>query len=196
MPLREFDRQLIDRCLRHEQGSWIDFVDRYAGLIYHTIHHTAHARSAALNAADVEDIAAEILLRIVDEDYAVLRRFRGQSSLPTYLTVVARRIAVKELVRRRREASLGHTAAHRASLVDDEEEQGEPIAAADEVERMLQELSDREAQVVRLYHLSLLTYRQISKELGIPENTIGPILARARRKLRRAADERTTNSSS
>ena len=56
---------------------------------------------------------------------------------------------------------------------------------------MLQHLSDREAQVVRLYHLSFLNYRQIGKELGIPENSVGPILAKARRKLREAAEQRS-----
>ena len=53
---------------------------------------------------------------------------------------------------------------------------------------MLSALPDREAQVVRLYHLSYLNYRQIGKELGIPENSVGPILSRARRKLRESAE--------
>ncbi|RUL85601.1 RNA polymerase sigma factor [Tautonia sociabilis] len=190
MPLRDFDRQLLDRCLRHEPGSWIEFVDRYMGLIYHVIHHVAYARSVSLSPADVEDICAEILLRIVDDDYGVLRRFKAQSSLPTYLTVVARRICVKELVKRRREASLGHATAHRAALVTEEEDLVEPIASAEEVEAMLRLLPEREARVVRLYHLSFLNYRQIGKELDIPENSVGPILAKARRSLREAAEER------
>jgi RNA polymerase sigma-70 factor (ECF subfamily) len=193
VPLRDFDRQLLDRCLKHEAGSWIEFVDRYMGLIYHVIHHVSYARSVTLTQADVEDICAEIMLRIVDDDYAVLRRFKAQSSLPTYLTVVARRICVKELVKRQREASLGHSRAHRAAVdVEDlTEEVIEPIASAEDVEAMLQHLSDREAKVVRLYHLSFLNYRQIGKELGIPENSVGPILAKARRKLREAAEERS-----
>ena len=91
MPLREIDRQLIDRCLRKDPGAWNDFVDRYMGLIYHVIHHVSHARSVVLSDPDIEDIAAEIFLEIVDDDYAALRRFKGESSLPTYLTVVARR---------------------------------------------------------------------------------------------------------
>jgi len=193
VPLREIDRRLIDRCLRHEPGSWIDFVDRYTGLIYHVINHVAYARSVVLSQADVEDLSAEILLKIVDNDYAVLRKFKGQSSLPTYLTVVARRICVKELIRRQRELSLGHAKAHRASVVDEEEDFIEPIASADEVERMLQDLPEREAEVVRLYHLNYLNYRQIGKELGIPEHSVGPILAKARQKLRQAAEERSAS---
>jgi RNA polymerase sigma-70 factor (ECF subfamily) len=192
VPLREIDRQLLDRCLKKEPGAWNDFVDRYMGLIYHVIHHVSHARSVVLSAADIEDIAAEILLEIVDADYSVLRRFKGASSLPTYLTVVARRSCVKEVVKRQREAELGHTHAHRAGLNDDEQAsaEAEAIATAEEVERMLENLPERDAQVVKLYHLNYLNYRQIGKQLGISENSVGPILARARQQLRRATTVR------
>ena len=57
---------------------------------------------------------------------------------------------------------------------------------------MLEDLSDREAEVVRLYHLQYLNYRQIGKQLGIPENSVGPILAKARRRLRRTAEQGAT----
>ena len=191
MPLRAIDRQLIDRCLKHEPGAWNDFVDRYMGLIYHVIHHVSHARSLVLTPVDIEDIAAEIFLGIVDDDYAVLRNFKGASSLPTYLTVVARRICVREVVKRHREAELGHITAPRAVVADDGSADIEPIASAEEVDRMLKDLSEREAEVVRLYHLKYLNYRQIGKQLGIPENSVGPILAKARQKLRRVAEGRS-----
>ena len=60
MPLRDIDRQLIDRCLGKEPGAWNDFVDRYMGLIYHVIQHVAYARSRLLSSEDVEDIAADL----------------------------------------------------------------------------------------------------------------------------------------
>ncbi len=195
MPLREIDRQLLERCLRHEPGAWNDFVDRYMGLIYHVIQNVAHARSIVLTPADTEDVAAEIFLAIIDNDYSFLRRFKGMSSLPTYLTVVTRRIAVKECIKRRREAELGHVTAHRASLEDDSEFEAEPIIAADELDRLMDLLPEKEAQVVRLYHLKHLNYRQIGKQLGIPENSVGPILSKARQKLRRSADQKTAASS-
>jgi RNA polymerase sigma-70 factor (ECF subfamily) len=190
VPLREIDRQLLDRCLHHEPGAWNDFVDRYMGLIYHVIHHVSHARSVVLSAEEIEDIAAEIFLAIVDDDYAVLKRFKGASSLPTYLTVVARRTCVREIVKRHREAELGHVTAPRAVAGDDGSGEVEPIATSEEVDRMLKDLPEREAEVIRLYHLKYLNYRQIGKQLGIPENSIGPILAKARKRLRRLAEQR------
>jgi RNA polymerase sigma-70 factor (ECF subfamily) len=191
--LREIDRQLLERCLRKEPGAWNDFVDRYMGLIYHVIHHVSHARSVILNPADIEDIAAEIFLAVVDDDYAVLRRFKGSSSLPTYLTVVARRVCVREVIKRTREAELGHAQAHRAGIAEESPSEVESVATAEEVERMLQNLSGREADVVKLYHLKYLNYRQIGKQLGIPENSVGPILSKARQQLRRTAEQRSAS---
>src|SRR5437588_8316107 len=98
--LTPLDRALLQRCLAHQPGAWNDFVDRFLGLMYHVIHHTAHLRSAPLRPEDTEDLAAEILLQIVSNDYAVLRQFKGNSSLATYLAVIARRICVHELARR------------------------------------------------------------------------------------------------
>lgn len=190
MPLRDIDRQILDRCLTHQPNAWNDFVDRYMGLIYHVIHHVAHARSVPLSEADVEDVAADIFLAIVDDDYKVLRDFKGNSSLPTYLTVIGRRVCIKAIVQRFREAELGHSHAHRAILDDEHTAETEPIIAAEEVERMLAHLDEKEAEVVRLYHLKYLNYRQIGKQLGIPENSVGPILAKARRSLKRIAEQR------
>lgn len=191
MPLRSIDKQLVDRCLNHEPRAWNDFVDRYMGLIYHVIHHVGHARSLVFSDEDIEDIAAEIFLAIVDNDYAILRRFAGKSSLPTYLTVISRRICVKEVIKRQRNAKLGHAAAHRAAVDDGESgDDLEPLLAAEEVQRILDDLPERDAQVIRLYHLKSLNYRQIGKQLGIPENSVGPILAKAREMARRAAAPR------
>jgi RNA polymerase sigma-70 factor (ECF subfamily) len=190
VPLSEIDRKLIDRCLGREPGAWNDFVDRYLGLIYHVIQHVAHARSRVVSQADMEDIAAEILLRVVDDDYDVLRRYKATSSLPTYLTVIARRVCVREMIKRQREAELGHASAHRLN-VNDTSDEVESIATAEEVERMLEELPEREAEVVRLYHLKFMNYREIGKRLGIPEASVGPILSKARKRLKNAAEHRT-----
>ena len=140
MPLRDIDSKLIDRCLAKEPGAWNDFVDRYMGLIYHVIQHAGYARSRVLSSEDIEDIAAEVFLKIVDDDYSILKKFKGMSSLPTYLTVIARRICVKQLIKRQREEELGHTSAHRAFVDDGASGEAEAIISAEEVERMLEDL--------------------------------------------------------
>ena len=49
---------------------------------------------------------------------------------------------------------------------------------------MLLGLPERDAAIVRQFHLEGRTYREISSTLGVPENSIGPTLSRARDRLR------------
>lgn len=186
MALSELDQQLLQRCLERRAGAWEDFVDRFLGLVIHVIHHTAQSRSVVTSAADIDDLAAEVFLTVVQDDFAILRHFRGESSLATYLTVVARRVVVRELLKRRSIASLDE-AARRDSPPDRETPVERRLGDREEVQRLLQGLNSSEADVVRLYHLEGKSYRDISALLGIPENSIGPTLTRARAKMRQAS---------
>ncbi len=49
-------------------------------------------RRAGLFGADAEDFASETKLALIDDDYAVLRKYEGRASLETFLTVVIRRL--------------------------------------------------------------------------------------------------------
>ena len=95
-------------------SEWEGFVDRFFGLVIHVVNHTAQARSVRLTPEDRDDLCAEIFLEVIRRDFALLRNFRGQSSLATYLTVVARRIVVKELLSQRSAAPLGNGPGRRA----------------------------------------------------------------------------------
>jgi RNA polymerase sigma-70 factor (ECF subfamily) len=188
VPLTPQDRDLLKRCLQHEPGAWNDFVDRYLGLVYHVIHHTAHLRSVPLRPEDVEDLAAEILLGVVAKDYQVLREFRGKSSLATYLTVVARRICVHQLARRTAAREVQPKNDEQLKNVEAEADEapraGVGLETLEEVARLLKKLPARERQVVRLHYLEGRSYEEIATELSMPINSIGPILSRARKKLR------------
>jgi RNA polymerase sigma-70 factor (ECF subfamily) len=184
--LTEIDRELLNRCLASEPSSWQDLVDRFLGLFVHVVHHTAHARSVRLNPEDVDDLCAEVFVALLDRNYAVLRAFRGECSLATYLTVVARRVIVREMSRRRMAEALGHVNAHHSAvdMANHERQEVQRIDNRDEVQKMLADLPDMEAKIVRQYHIEGRTYREISDGLGVPENSIGPALSRARAKLR------------
>jgi RNA polymerase sigma-70 factor (ECF subfamily) len=186
LALSELDRKLLDRCLADEPRAWEDFVDRYMGLVIHVINHTAECRSIRLTAEDREDLAAEVFAAIVGDDIAVLRNFRGASSLATYLTVIARRIAVPALMDRKNPARLSEAT---NEAVDRSLSVEKRISDQEEVERLLAQLEGIEAEVVRLYHLEGMTYQQISSETGMAENSIGPTLSRARNKLRQVHAE-------
>jgi RNA polymerase sigma-70 factor (ECF subfamily) len=196
MALTAVDRSILHRLLQHDSGAWNDFVDRFLGIIYHTIHYTAHLRSNPLTPELVEDVAQEILTQIAANDYALLRQFRSKSSLATYLTVIARRISVRELVKRVGTTRKSLPSEYRAKppeAVKQENGTGEQevvsgvrvgIEQLESVQRLLRKLPSREREVVRLFYLEGRPYEEISIELNIPVKEIGPILKGARKLLR------------
>jgi RNA polymerase sigma-70 factor (ECF subfamily) len=186
MALTSVDRSLLQRCLQHDTGAWNDFVDRFLGLVYHVIHYTAHLRSTPLTPEEVEDIAQEVLLQVVANDYAVLKQFRGKSSLATYLTVIARRICVHQL------AKLAPTKKPLPAELKRTDEDEHPRARIglerqEEVLKLLRRLPSKEREVVRLFYLEGRTYEEISAALNMPVNTIGPVLSRAKKRLKARA---------
>ena len=197
MALTAVDRSILQRLLQHDSGAWNDFIDRFLGLIYHTIHYTAHLRSNPLTPELVEDIAQEVLTQLAANDYALLRQFRAKSSLATFLTVIARRISVRELVKRvgttRRPLPSEYRAKQPKQAAKPEEEAVEEEAPSgarigfeqlEKVQKLLRKLPSREREVVRLFYLEGRRYEEISIEMNIPVREIGPILKSARNLLR------------
>jgi RNA polymerase sigma-70 factor, ECF subfamily len=181
----EIDRNLLARCLARKPHAWEDFVDRYMGLVIHVINHSAQARSIRLSPEDREDLCSEVFLTLVRNDFAVLRHFRGESAFAAYLTVVCRRAVVHQLLKRKSAARLADGAAD-----SNHDSRGglaiERVQDRDEIARLMQELDPPAADVVRMYHLEGKSYQEISSLVGMPENSIGPTLSRARQKMRRA----------
>jgi RNA polymerase sigma-70 factor, ECF subfamily len=189
--LSEIDRKLLEACLGRKPRAWEDFVDRFMGLVVHVVNHTAQARSIRLAHEDMDDFCAEVFLAIIKDDFSVLRHFRGQSSLATYLTVVARRVVVREILQRKSAARLGdgqgqHTA---EAATDRNPRPDKQVGDREEVQRLIGDLSGPEADVVRMYHLEGKSYGEISSAVGMPENSVGPMLSRARSKMRRAGTD-------
>ncbi len=54
----------------------------------------AVARRRHLSPVDTEDFTSIVHLRFIEDDYALLRKFQGRSTLPTFLLVVIHRICL------------------------------------------------------------------------------------------------------
>jgi RNA polymerase sigma factor for flagellar operon FliA len=67
-------------------------------LIHQIVRSTGRRRH--LSAAELEDLASFVRFRLVDDDYAVLRKFQQRSSLWTYLAAVIDRLSLDFCVER------------------------------------------------------------------------------------------------
>lgn len=179
MALSNLDRELLDKCLAKDSVAWQEFTDRFLALIVHVVNHTAAARNIQITADSRDDLVAEVFLSWIEKDFAPLRRFRGNSSLATYLTVIARRVIVRRLSQLRLPTPHSHidsnlpisgTAAHNANSID--------------FQAALEKLSPNEATAMRMFHLDGCSYQEIGTRIGMSENSVGPLLSRARDKMK------------
>jgi len=173
--------QLVRDCLAGVPGAWDEFVGRFAGLLAHVVDRTAAHGRIPLGPSDRDDLVAEILLELLRNDAQPLRSFAGRASLPTYLTVIGRRVAWRGLERLRAQ---GRTSGSEAPQPVDAHDALAALADREAVESLLSMLDATEARLVRLHHLEARSYGEISRLTGLPVGSIGPALSRARQKLR------------
>ena len=160
--------------------AWSGFVDRFVGLVTHVANHAAASGGRTIDAATRDDLVAEVFATLLADDRAVLRRFRGHCSLATYLTVVARRVIVRRL--RSGDRVVASATAMTEPAAPDRDERD--LINADEIDHLMGRLDEREAVAVRMFHLEGRDYGEIGQRIGVATNSVGPLLSRARAKMR------------
>lgn len=164
-------------CLRGDKRAWEAFVERFAPVIHAAVRRTLRARAPRIAEEDIHDVVQEVFVRLVRDDYRRLRAFdASRASLVTWLTVVARSVAIDELRRRRPPA---------VQL----DEQSLEVAASDAppaegVEIPAGLLSPRQRLVLRLLFEKDLPVAEVARLLGIEEQTVRSTRHKAISKLR------------
>jgi len=97
--MTEKEKNLIADCLKGEDRSWDNFVRQYSALIYHRIKTTLTLHHLDPSQHLIDDIFQDIFLSLVKDDYAQLRRFRGDHNctLASWLRMIATRRTIDHL---------------------------------------------------------------------------------------------------
>ena len=177
------DQVLIDRAGAGDEGAFRDLVERYESRVAATV-------IGMLGAGDeAEDVGQETFIRL----YRSLDRFRGESSLGTYLTRIAINLSLTALKKRKRRIS--------RFVSKDEMERDLPEASWDprgELERKddvrrvreaVTRLSPDHRTVVVLRMIDGYSTREAAEILGIPVGTVMSRLARAMERLEKDMKE-------
>ncbi|MDP2469299.1 MAG: sigma-70 family RNA polymerase sigma factor [Candidatus Palauibacterales bacterium] len=177
------DRFLIDRARAGDERAFRELVERYEPRVAATV-------VGMLGAGDeAEDVGQETFIRL----YRSLDRFRGDSSLGTYLTRIAINLSLTALKRRKRRTS--------RFVSRDERERELPETSVDprgdlerketalEVRAAVEALAPDHRAVVVLRMIDGLSTRETAEILGIPAGTVMSRLARAMDRLERALKE-------
>ena len=98
MSITELDYPLLKETLSGSSDGWKNFVDRFLGLVLHTIDQTAEVRRIQLSSEERCDLCEAIFRALHYNDQELLRRFSYSSSVSTYLTILVRRLVVAFLL--------------------------------------------------------------------------------------------------
>ena len=189
-PARDEDFALVQRLVSGNAEAWQVFVVRFQRLVLTRVLVATRETGQALVPSDAEDLCAEVFSQLISADYGMLRRFEGRSTISTWLSVVTRRIVLRRLAVANREPSrpIQRLAPSLDSLPSPAEqgpladmicgEENASLAAA------VARLGERQRQIAQLFYIEGRSYRQISEQLQMPMNSIGPTLARIHDKLR------------
>lgn len=171
----EADCTLIERVCGGDRAAWGELVARHAATVRFALLHALARYGEQPGTAQLEDLEADLWLRLVARDFARLRQYCGRSSLRQWLKVVAGNFAVDHLRRRRPTVPLAVPV-----VADDGEETRLELVcerpAPDEllddcrrrraVTRMLSELNDEDRLFVELYYVRGLGYEDVAELMG------------------------------
>jgi RNA polymerase sigma-70 factor (ECF subfamily) len=163
---------VVRALLAGGREAWDGFV-RDTRLVVLKAVNTA-ARRFGARADDVEDAANQVYVELLEGDSKVLRAYRGESALTTWLTVIAYRVASREFARQRRQ---------RPAEIEEPSETPKPPDG--EILERLTRLPDQDRRALVLFHVHDASYKEISVRLAIPLSQVGMVLLRAREKLAR-----------
>ena len=157
---------------RGDKGAWQAFVRRYAGLV------AAAVRGVAREAAEVEDLAQEVFVRLCKDDFRLLRSYDPtRAGLSTWITIVARSTA-RDAMRRHRPVLMTIDAVPEGRLAVD------PIEPAERLKLPEALLSPRQREILTMLYDREMEVAEIANTLGIDPQTVRSAHHKAMVKLR------------
>jgi RNA polymerase sigma-70 factor, ECF subfamily len=164
---------LVQRCAAGDGDAFRELVNRHAGLAFNV------ARRMLREDAEAEDVAQEALLRLW-RNSAKLEV--GLDGVKPWLRRVVSNLAIDRL--RRAQAEV---------VTDEVPDAGEPASQLTRLERRdtamrvreaIDRLPDRQRMALALFHFEGLSQIEVGRQLGISDEAVESLLARARRALK------------
>ena len=178
----------VQQLIQRDAEAWNTFFSQYGRLIGHRIRRAFEELAHPWRQDVSEEIAAEVVLQLLRDDARILRNFQGKSRFSTWLTTIVRRIALRMILG----SSQNGVPPLSVRQVDAAQEIPEALAFDFEsaenhklvsLRYCMKRLGDEDRQILKWYYFDQCPYLEIGRRLGIRENSVGPRLSRARRRL-------------
>ncbi len=171
---------LLKRLLAQEPAAWRELVETHSGMLLAVSRRTFKAYGAQATAQDHEDVAAAVWGNLLENDLRVVKQCAGKGTLAATLVVMTKHRAVDVI----RKKGVRGEAAGDVETAQREEEPSEEAVTGEALNEAMGQLPERQRVLLRLFYLHQKPYKEIHKLTGVPENSIGPTIARGLQRLR------------
>lgn len=179
---------LVRACADGDEAAWGRFVERYAALLAALARRMLLRRTGYAAEVDVDEVVGAVFLALVKGERRLLRRYRAEFRVSTYLGVICR-TEVGRLARAasRRPLALGDDA--ESASVDPAPGPAEALAARERDDAIrslraaLAELGERDRLLLSLRYLDGADYGVIAEVLRVRRDSVGQLLHRAKERL-------------
>lgn len=193
-PSREEEADLVRGCLAQRDAAWERLLREYSGGALAAIRSALRQRGHGSDGALEDELLADTFEALAADDAHVLRSFRGESSLATFLSVVATRRVFRVLRDRFRHERAIDRKADQDKRAPRTGEDPADLAAKDDRADVLVEaiagLAPGDKLLLTLYYLDGRSYKEIAAVTGLAATGVGTKIARARTRLRDILDQR------
>lgn len=185
------DGELIDKLLGRDPEAWSELVVRHQRLVYAQVVKAVPRQAGRLDEGLIEDVMAEVFLGLLQNDLAALRGFKGDCKLSTWLCVIARRAAWRQVAKLPRERQLSGLSDSSVQIdlgmTVEADSLAKLIGAENQshLARCLERLKPADRRILEMYYHEHLDYREIARQTGLSINAVGPKLSRAHDRLRK-----------
>jgi len=185
---RVSEHVLVARALAREGGAWRELLRRYGKLILSCTARTGRRYGVSLSEADVEDVYADVCLRLLSHDMQRLRAFDPRrAKLSTWIGMIANQATADHLRALKRRGPAGPAPLEVAQdHADVRPGPAETLMARerwDQIEARLETMSPRDRRFFVLHFELGLGSRVVAKALGISVKTVYTRKHRIRRML-------------
>lgn len=189
---RSDDLELVTRCADGDDDAWSEFLRRYGAFVDFMVRRALSGQTGRIPPPDeVADVRDEILAWLVEHDGRVLRTYRGESRLTSWIGVVigrrARRIARRGAGLEARTVSLDALTADATShlAVETRADASPREQALGRLGEALEALPDRDRLLLKGAFYEKRSYNELAEELGVRPDSVGQLLYRAKQRLKK-----------
>ncbi|PIW68637.1 MAG: hypothetical protein COW10_01445 [Candidatus Omnitrophica bacterium CG12_big_fil_rev_8_21_14_0_65_42_8] len=172
---------MIERCIKREEKAWLEFINRFSGLVYYSASQRLRRDGFRFNEQDVQDIVQNVFVDIWEKSKLV--EVRERDKIQAWLSIVGQTRALN-FMRKKKERLLAEDELFKVENVVSDNGETDRLELAEELETAIKPFEPREKIILKLNIIHGKTHKEIAKFMKIPINTVSTIIARRKKFLR------------